>query len=438
MPQQLNQNDIVALINAELSDWYDLKEKPVFIPGVTTIKTAYPNDNFTDYQFMLEAILGKRWTAGGKWTNRAEELLCGITKQEQCSFTNSGSSANLLATSALVERYATDYIITTALNFSTTLAPILQNNKKVIFIDSSPITLEPDYAQLEAIINQLKESNLGIVLAHTLGMPFDEIEVEDRCFENDFVWKLFDCCDGLGSSRNGYPVGSLCDLSTYSFYPAHQANGIEMGAVCSKSSELTRIVDSYCSWGRQCKCLPNVDNTCGKRLSSSWPNGDCKFTTERVGYNMKTTEIQLALLASQLNNNFDEIQPKRMEVFRKLSEGIADLSEYMQPITVPVDSSPSPFYYAILLKEPLDKLTMMRYLENHKIQTRVIVNGNTSLQPAFAPFVRSGQIQIPYPLIGTTEISERMFGISCSQNLTDPMIEYIVTILHSAVKEMIK
>ena len=433
-----SQNEKIALMLATLRDWYDDEPKVEFIPGKTIVKTAYPNDNFTDYQFMLEAILGKRWTAGGKWTNRAEELLCGITKQERCSFVNSGSSANLLAVSALVERYATDYIITTALNFSTTLAPLLQNNKKVIFIDSSPTTLEPDYAQLETAVNQLKESNLGIVFAHTLGMPFDEIEVEDRCFENDFVWKLYDCCDGLGSSRNGYPIGSLCDLSTYSFYPAHQASGIEMGAVCSKSSELTRIVESYCSWGRKCKCPPNVDNTCGMRLSSSWPNGDCKFTTERVGYNMKTTEIQLALLASQLSNNFEEIQPKRMEVFRKLSEGIADLSEFMQPITIPTDSQPSPFYYPLLLKPPLDKLTMMRYLENHKIQVRPIVNGNMALQPAIQGYVRSGQVICPYPLDGANLITSSMIGISCSQNLSSEMISYILETLHTAIKEMIK
>lgn len=430
------QYDKENLILSTLQDWFENIPKEPFVPGKTYIKVAQANENYSDFAAMFQAIFDRRWVEGGRWTEKAQDSLCDITGQDHVSFVNSGSSANLVAFLALQERFGSHKVITTAVGFPTTITAPLQAGKEIIFIDTDPETLAPNWDQLSEAYMMGKDVP-GVILAHTLGFPFDEEEVVLRASGS---WFLADACDCLGGKFREYPVGILANLSTYSFYPAHHVSGIEMGAVCSQSKELTRIVESYRNWGKNCHCKPNEDNACGARFNGKWgemPVGfDHKYIYSRLGYNLKTTEIQTALLYSQLQH-IDEIQSGRLANFIYLKEQLSDLSEYFGFMSYnPKISTPSPFGFFLLCKPPINRLKLIRYLENHKIGTRLVFGGNLSLQPGFQPYVRSGQIQTPYPLEGANNITANAFWISCNQNLTPEMMNYMIEILHKSVKEI--
>jgi Predicted pyridoxal phosphate-dependent enzyme apparently involved in regulation of cell wall biogenesis len=433
------QNDKVELMLSVMEDWFNSKPIKPFIPGETYIKVAQINQNLEDYLFMLRALIDDHWNEGGKWTEEAQELLSEITRQDYISFVNSGSSANLVAFLTLNEKFETDKIITTAVGFPTTITAPLQAGKEIVFVDTNPETLEPDYDQLKEAYFTGSENRYGVILAHTLGFPFDEEEVILRITERE-CWFLFDCCDALGAVTHEYPVGTQADLSTYSFYPAHHVSAIEGGAVCSRNKELTRIVESYRNWGRDCYCSPNEDNTCGARFNQKWgqmPKGyDHKYISARLGYNLKMTEIQASLLYSQLQH-VQEIQESRLNHFKYMKGLLADLSDYFQFVSYdPAISTPSPFGFPILCREGISRLKLIRYLEDKKVGTRLIFGSDLSKQPAFIPYVRSGQIQCPFPLTGADNITDNAFWISCNQNLTSEQITYMVEILHQAVKEI--
>jgi CDP-4-dehydro-6-deoxyglucose reductase, E1 len=439
MSHSPNQTEKISLIMSTLADWYAGKPQPIFEPGKTYIKVAQANNNLLDYIYMFKAILDDHWTEGGQWTTLAQDALSEVTKKDYVSLCNSGSSANLLAFSALNERYKFDTIITTAVNFPTTITPAIQANKKIVFLDTDPSTLAPAYSQLDEYIQEHPHANICVILAHTLGFPFSEEEILNDCLSSNCCF-LFDECDALGAEIDGNPVGHLADLSTCSFYPAHHVSAIEGGAVFSGSKELTRLVESYRNWGRDCYCNPNEDNTCGQRFNGKWgdlPRGfDHKYITSRIGYNLKMTEIQAALLYSQLQG-IEAIRDGRRMNFNNLRVGLSDLEEYFSFVKIDAGAIPSPFGFVLTCKPPINRLKLIRYLENKMIGTRLIFGTNLALQPAFVPYVKSGQIQCPFDLSGAYNITENSFWISCNQNLTSEMVSYMIEILHQAVKEVV-
>ena len=702
-----NQKDKENLIFSTLFDWYNDREPNVFVPEKSYIRVAQPNNPYTDYQFLIQAVLENHWTEENHFTRQAQDLLSDITGQGYISFCNSGSSADLLAFEALSERYKIDTVLTTAVNFPSTVFPAIRGNKKIIFVDTDPETLAPDYKQLEDYVQNHQHANIMVILAHTLGFPFSEEEVLNACLGSNCCF-LFDCCfvagtqiktsegdkniedikvgdlvltrfgykkvtasgmtgykevitrfgltgtpnhpiittkgiktldtlsvsdilygwnqkkssiteqhitdtqslkidhlgfifgsiqkiknsclstnkfgltimekslkdfkytikmkilsimtfpiwnfllqvntpegilrssyypnimkiwnwqerklqngmevkkgwsgirsmencvgkigqriqplanfvekhikhiflrdqnivqenalnivdlenlpvynlcveecheffangilvhncDSLSAQIDGFPVGHFSDLSTYSFYPAHHVNSVQGGAICSNSKEMTTIIDSYRNWGRSCYCPPNEDNTCGQIFSGKWgelPRGySHKYVTARIGYNLQFSELQAALLCSQLPMH-ETIRDGRRMNFNTLRIGLTDLEDYFDFVKIDAGAIPSPFGFPILCKPPINRLKLIRYLEDHKIGTRLIFGGNLSLQPGFIPYVKSGQIQCPFDLSGANLITNDMLWISCNQNLSRPQMDYMIETLHQAVKEI--
>lgn len=414
---------------------FQFKRKKEFKPGITKIN--YAGRVFDDKELitLVDSSL-EFWLTEGKYANLFREEFSNFLGVENCILTNSGSSANLLAISALrsnkIEQSKRlkegDEIITVAAGFPTTIFPIIQNNLTPVFIDIDLGTYNVDTTKLnEALSNKSK----AVFLAHTMGNPLNIEVVKQFCEDND-LWLIEDNCDALGSLYKNQYTGTFGDISTFSFYPAHHITMGEGGALLTNNTKLSRIINSLREWGRDCWCPPGHDNTCQRRFAwnlGTLPKGyDHKYIYSEFGYNLKITDMQAAIGFEQLKKlpKFIEI---RRNNHRKIYEGLKDLEEKIILPVTQKDSNPSWFGFVITLKDErkITRTKLIQKLEQNKIQTRLLFAGNIINQPVFNEFrEKRRKYRIVGELKNTDTVMKKSFWIGVYPGLTYEMIEYII------------
>ncbi len=361
-----------------------------FIPGETYIPYAGRIYDQKEIISLVDSALDF-WLTAGKFAKEFEEKFAKFLGVKHCILTNSGSSANLLAISALTspklgERRLKpgDEVITSACAFPTTVNPIIQNNLIPVFMD---VDIGTYNIQTDKIEGAISDKTKAIFLAHTLGNPFDLDKVQDIC-EKYNLWLIEDNCDALGSKYNGKYTGTFGHIATFSFYPAHHITMGEGGALVTNDSELKRLIVSFRDWGRDCWCEPGCDNTCGKRFNrqlGSLPFGyDHKYIYSHIGYNLKITDMQAAIGVEQLKKLPLFIKARKNN-FKFLYEGLKKFDKYF--ILPEVESKADPSWFGFLITVRKDagftRDEIVKYLEDNKIATRMLFAGNIIRQPSF-------------------------------------------------------
>lgn len=398
-----------------------------FVPGETPVPVSGKVLDPSDYAALVDASLDG-WLTAGRFHHLFEEKLASYVGAKSALFVNSGSSANLVAlsglTSAKLGRRALqpgDEVLTVAAGFPTTVNPIIQNGLR-------PVVVDVELGTYDAIGERLREAvgpkTRAIMMAHTLGNPFDLDTVRELCKEHK-LWLVEDSCDALGSTYDGQKTGSFGDTATVSFYPAHHITTGEGGAVFVKSPLVRKQVESFRDWGRDCYCETGCDNTCGKRFEwqlGELPKGyDHKYTYSHIGYNLKATDMQAALGASQIDK-IDRFANARRENFRYLRGLLEGVEGLILPVATP-KSDPSWFGFPITLDpaHPVNREELLRFLETRKIGTRLIFAGNLTRQPAYT----SVDFRIVGELTNTDIVMNRAFWVGTYPGLTRPMLDYI-------------
>jgi len=375
---------------AELvQEFADLKYKEkIFKPGRSVVPPSGKVIGATELQFMVDASLDG-WLTTGRFNRKFEEKLSKFIGVKHLITVNSGSSANLVAFSTLTSPKLGDRaikkgdeVIGVAAGFPTTVNPIVQFGAIPVFVD---IDIETHNVNADLIEAAITPKTKAIMLAHTLGNPFNLEKVKALC-DKYKLWLVEDCCDALGAKYNDQHVGTFGDIATCSFYPAHHITMGEGGAVFTNSSELITIAESFRDWGRDCYCDPGCDNTCEKRFEQqlgSLPKGyDHKYTYSHLGYNLKITDMQAACGLAQLER-LPEFIKKRNENFAYLKNKLNNLTEFVDLPQSTKNSEPSWFGFPITLKEGVDRVKFTQYLDSHKIGTRLLFAGNLTKQPYF-------------------------------------------------------
>ena len=412
-----------------------------FIPGESTI--PYAGRVFDDEELanLVEAALDF-WLTAGRFAAQFEDKFSQFFGLKHCLLTNSGSSANLLALSCLtspkLERRLKpgDEVITVASGFPTTVNPIIQNQLTPVFVDITIPTYNVDVTQLE---DAYSEQTRVVMLAHTLGNPFDLDSVVGFAQRHD-LWLIEDCCDAVGATYHGRKVGTFGDLATVSFYPAHHITMGEGGAVLTNSSLLNNLVASFRDWGRDCWCEPGKDNTCGKRFE--WQLGDLpygydhKYIYSHIGYNLKVTDMQAAVGVAQLKKLPAFIEARRHN-FQTLYEGLRDLQEYFILPEATPGSDPSWFGFPLAVRPeaPFTRNQVVQYLEEHKIATRLLFGGNLVRQPAYC------DSDVQYRVVGALKNSDfvmnQVFWIGVYPGLTGEMLDFVASTIREFASEKI-
>jgi CDP-6-deoxy-D-xylo-4-hexulose-3-dehydrase len=370
------------------------------------------------------------WLTTGRFAARFEQEFARWIGIRECSLVNSGSSANLVAVSALTSPklgdrrlVPGDEVITVAAGFPTTVNPIIQNGLVPVFVDVTLPTYNVDVSQLEAA---LSPRTRAIILAHTLGNPFDLAAITAFARRNN-LWLIEDCCDAVGSRYDGRHVGTFGDLATTSFYPAHHITMGEGGSVLTDKPLLRTLVESFRDWGRDCWCAPGKDNTCGKRFD--WQLGDLpcgydhKYTYSHIGYNLKLSDMQAAVGVAQLQKLPGFIEARRRN-YRALHAGLRGLEEFFILPEATPNSEPSWFGFPIGVRSeaPFTRNQLTAYLEEHKIATRLLFAGNLTRQPAY----RDSSYRIAAPLHNTDFVMDRVFWIGLYPGITEPMLDHVL------------
>lgn len=369
------------------------------------------------------------WLTAGRYAKDFECKFAQFMNVEHCILVNSGSSANLVAFTTLTSPKLGekrlkkgDEVISVAAGFPTTINPIVQNGLVPVFVDVELGTYNIKVDELEkALSNKTK----AIMIAHTLGNPFDLDSIMDFANKHD-LYVVEDCCDAVGSTYKGKKVGSFGHLSTVSFYPAHHMTMGEGGAVLTNDKTLMRIATSFRDWGRDCYCGPGSDNTCGRRFSTQHgklPQGyDHKYVYSHIGYNLKITDMQAAIGMAQLEKLPFFIE-KRKENFKKIKELLTPYQEYLILPESTKNSDPSWFCFPITVKENIkfNRNELTKYLEDNKIMTRLLFAGNITKQPAYLDI----ESRIIGDLKNTDYIMNNTFFIGVYPGIEDAQIEYI-------------
>jgi CDP-6-deoxy-D-xylo-4-hexulose-3-dehydrase len=350
---------------------------------------------------------------------------------------NSGSSANLVAFSALTssklgERRIKrgDEVITVATGFPTTINPIIQNGAVPVFLDVEIPTYNIDVTRLE---EALSEKTRAVMLAHTLGNPFDLATVSAFCEANN-LFLIEDCCDALGSTYDGRPVGSFGEFATVSFYPAHHITMGEGGAVICNDGKLRVIAESFRDWGRDCWCEPGDQDTCGKRFDQQFgelPAGyDHKYTYSEIGYNLKITDMQAAVGVAQLEK-LDGFIADRKRNFERLYDGLVDMEESLILPQATANSEPSWFGFPIAVRPeaPVTRNDVVRALEGHGIATRLLFGGNLMRQPAY----RDVEHRVVGEMTNSDFVMENVFWIGVYPGLGNEQVDFMLEVLHNVV-----
>jgi len=406
---------------------------PLFVPGESTVPVSGKVFDAQELEFLVDAALDF-WLTAGRYAAQFESEFARFVGVRSASLVNSGSSANLVALSALTSPKlgdrrlkAGDEVITVAAGFPTTLNPILQCGLVPVFVDVHIPTYNIDVAQLETAVSQRTRA---VVLAHTLGNPFDIASVKNFVVAKD-LWLIEDCCDAVGSTYAGRNVGSFGHIATASFYPAHHITMGEGGCVLTDTPLLKTLVESFRDWGRDCWCETGKDNTCGKRfgwaLGSLPPGYDHKYTYSHIGYNLKATDLQAAVGVAQLRKLPRFIEARKRN-FARLWDGLKPLQDLVVLPEATPNSDPSWFGFPLLVREdaPFDRADLVSFLEDRKIATRPMFGGNLVRQPAYD--------HVAYRTVGglanTDRVMNRLFWIGVYPGLTPEMLDYVVETFH--------
>jgi CDP-6-deoxy-D-xylo-4-hexulose-3-dehydrase len=416
----------------ELTAQFQAEAFPVreFIPGQSPVPVSGKVIDGADMSAVVDSALDG-WFTTGRWAKEFEKKLARFVGVRSASLVNSGSSANLVALSALTSPKLGDRalkpgdeVITVAAGFPTTVNPIFQNRLVPVFIDVTLPGYEIDVTRLEAARS---DKTRAIMIAHTLGNVFDLDAITDFCKQHN-LWLIEDCCDALGSTWKGRHVGTFGDIATVSFYPAHHITMGEGGAVLTNKPALQVLIDSFRDWGRDCWCEPGVDNTCGKRFDwqlGTLPCGyDHKYTYSHVGYNLKATDMQAALGVSQIDK-LPHFITRRKENFAYLRAALAPLSDVLLLPEATPGSDPSWFGFPIGVREnaPFTRDQMTRAFDAAKIGTRNIFAGNLIRQPAYEGW----EYRVVGDLTNTDFVMNNVFWVGTFPGLTQPMLDYIAT-----------
>lgn len=409
----------------------------IFVPGESSVPVSGRVYDGADIQSLVDSSLDF-WLTTGRFAHQFEIEFARFFRMRHAILVNSGSSANLLAVTCLTspllkERQVKpgDEVITVASGFPTTINPIFQNNLIPVFVDVEIPNYNIDVSQLEAA---LSERTRAVIIAHTLGNPFNLEAVTAFC-KKHHLWLIEDCCDAVGAQYKGLPVGKYGDIATVSFYPAHHITMGEGGAVLTDQPKLKKIIESFRDWGRDCWCDPGKDNTCGKRFD--WQLGDLplgydhKYTYSHIGYNLKVTDMQAAIGVSQLKKLPGFIE-RRQQNFDYLTERLSSLQDFFLLPKATPNSAPSWFGFPIYVRPeaPFTRDETIRWLEKHKIGTRLLFGGNLIRQPAY----RGKLYRVIGDLHRSDEVMHRVFWIGVYPGLTQPMLDYVCDTLAELCK----
>lgn len=399
-----------------------------FVLGETVVPASGKMIGASELKNMVEASLDG-WLTTGRFNTEFEQKLADYLGVKYLITVNSGSSANLVAFSTLTSPKLGDRaikqgdeVIGVAAGFPTTVNPIIQNGVIPVFVDIDLATYNVDSTKIE---NAITSKTKAIMLAHTLGNPFNVEAVTKICKKYN-LWLVEDCCDALGSMYNNQFVGTFGDIATLSFYPAHHITMGEGGAVFTNNEELIKIAESIRDWGRDCYCPPGRDNTCGKRFCwklGGLPHGyDHKYVYSHMGYNLKITDMQAACGLAQIER-IDEFIKKRRMNFEYLHHELAACSDSILLPKATEFSTPSWFGFPITLKDGLefDRLSLLQYLDERKIGTRLLFAGNLVRQP----YMQNYNYRISGDLKNTDVVMNNTFWIGVHPSLDSSMLEYV-------------
>ena len=424
--------------NQYISEFVDTEYKkrhPIkgFIPGETVIPVTGKVFGAEEIESAVQASLDF-WLTSGPYSEEFESRFAKLVGMRHAFMVNSGSSANLVALSALTSPklgdrrlVPGDEVITVAAGFPTTVTPILQNNLVPVYVDIDLQTYVANEKQLEAAISNKTKA---IMMAHTLGNPFN-LDLVERLAKKHNLWVIEDSCDGLGGTYQGKNLGSFGDFSTFSFYPAHHITTGEGGAVLVKKAAHKVIVESIRDWGRDCWCAPGCDNTCLKRYEwklGELPEGyDHKYTYSHLGYNLKSGDIQAAIGLAQLDRLTSFVE-KRKHNWNYLYRNLKSLEEFLLLPKSTEHSDPSWFGFAITVNKnsPISRNDLVKLLNDKKIGTRLLFGGNLLRQPAFIGTPR----RVVSNLKNSDIVMNDTFWIGVWPGITEEMLNYVIEVVH--------
>jgi CDP-6-deoxy-D-xylo-4-hexulose-3-dehydrase len=432
-PQQLR-----AEIATLVKEYYGAALAPQpFRPGESAVPVSGKVIDSSELQHLVEASLDG-WLTTGRFAAEFERDFAAFMGVRCASLVNSGSSANLVALSCLTSPslgdrrlHAGDEVITLAAGFPTTVNPIIQNGLVPVFVDVQLPTYNVDVTQLEAAVS---DRTRAIVLAHTLGNPFDIDAVMAFAGKHN-LWVIEDCCDAVGSTYKGRSVGTFGHLATTSFYPAHHITMGEGGCVLTQSPALKKLADSFRDWGRDCWCDPGKSNTCGCRFE--WKLGDLpagydhKYIYSHIGYNLKATDMQAAVGVAQLKK-LPAFMAARRENFAKLHAALKDLDDIFLLPEATTQSNPCWFGFPLAVRKeaPVTRNKVIQFLEARKIATRLLFGGNLLRQPAYREIRRRVVGELP----NTDFVMNNVFWVGLYPGLTASMIDYMADSFHQMRK----
>lgn len=445
-----NKEQLRAQIADLVQQYADLAYTPsTFEAGKSVVPPSGKVLGASELKNMVEASLDG-WLTTGRFNDAFEKRLSEFLGVKHVLTTNSGSSANLLAFSALTSHKLGDRaikpgdeVISVAAGFPTTVNPILQFGAVPVFVDVHIPTYNIDPAKIEAAISPRTKA---IMLAHTLGNPYD-LDTITALAKKHKLWLIEDCCDALGSTYTPSPqrgegggegagkprlVGTFGDIATLSFYPAHHITMGEGGAVFTNNDELKKIIESFRDWGRDCYCGPGKDNTCGKRFSQQLgdlPQGyDHKYTYSHLGYNLKISDMQAACALAQMDR-LEDFTAARKHNFAFLKERLKSCEEFLILPEATVNSAPSWFGFPITIKPAagIKRVDMLQYLDENKIGTRLLFAGNLTRQP----YMTGRNFRISGELSNTDTVMNDTFWIGVYPGLSEEMLSFIADKLES-------
>jgi CDP-6-deoxy-D-xylo-4-hexulose-3-dehydrase len=407
-----------------------------FSPGQSNVAVSGKVMSPADMRNLVDSSLDM-WLTAGRFSDVFEARFAEFFGTKYALLVNSGSSANLVAFSALTSPLLRgkrlkpgDEVITVATGFPTTINPIIQNGCVPVFIDVDIPTYNADVSMLEAARS---DKTRAVMFAHTLGNPFDLGAVKAFCDKHD-LWLIEDCCDALGATYDGKPVGTFGHIATVSFYPAHHITMGEGGAVMTERAALKKILESFRDWGRDCYCPPGKDNTCGNRFGwklGQLPKGyDHKYTYRHIGYNLKVSDMQAAVGLSQLDRAPEFIAARRAN-FQYLTDGLKGIDSLILPQPT-ANSDPSWFGFPIAVRDGAARSRddMVKHLEDNKVATRLLFAGNLLRQPAY----QNIECRVIGEMTRADYVMNNVFWVGVFPGLDKPRLDYMIETMHAAVK----
>ena len=426
----LTQDELRDQILDLVARYHEARYLPAkFVPGESVIPVSGKVFDAADMMSLVDSSLDF-WLTSGRFADRFETDFAKFLGVRHAILCNSGSSANLLAVSALTSKLLRerrlrpgDEVITVAAGFPTTVNPIVQIGCVPVFVDVDARTHNVDVSMLEAA---LSEKTRAVIFAHTLGNPFNLGAVVEFCRGHE-LWLIEDNCDALGSTYRGKLTSTYGDIATFSFYPAHHITMGEGGCVVTRSSRLRRAIESFRDWGRDCWCAPGKDNTCKKRFD--WQLGelpahyDHKYIYSHIGYNLKLTDMQAAVGVSQLRKLPGFIEARKRN-WKRLYAGLEPLREWLALPEPTIESDPSWFGFVLTIRPgaPFPRNEIIRFLEQRRIATRLVFAGNLLRQPAYAGI----RHRVVGALPNTDLIMNNAFWVGVYPGLSDEMIDYMI------------